>query len=390
MLRVLFVDDDEMFLASLEARLMAQRAPWDMVFASGADEATMELARGSFDVVVSDMTMPGTDGKALLERVREFAPRTGRVIMTGADDLDDAARFSDVAHQMVSKSQKVGFLEAAVEAARRLSHVEASDPRLAIGRIEHLPTPPALYADLCRALGEARADLRGPAKVIARDPALGAQILKVVNSAYFGLRKPTTDIARAVACLGQTLLRGMVLRYEVERAALGLSPQVRSLVEQLNAHSLSVAELASEMVPPSERADAYTAGLLHDVGKLVLAREDCDALLSVAETARRLDASESCVERMRWGLSHAEVGGALLDLWGLPGVLYDAVVSHHEPLARYRRHRTLADVVALANRIAEEAEKTRSPVSVAKARGAGSDDDVWAFWVAELDGPEGE
>lgn len=382
MLRVLFVDDDPLFLESLRVRLSDHGDRWDMVFTLGPSAAEAALLRASFDVVVSDMHMPIVDGATLLERVRAAAPRTGRVILTTDSEPDTVSRCVSVAHQLLSKPAPISQLEAAVEAAYRLRvSCDSTDLRVAIGGIDALPTPPALYADLRRALESSDVDLSVVGAIVARDPALVAQLLKLVNSALFGLRAPVSDVHRAIRCVGITLLRGLVLKVELERLSAGLPPQSRILVEALHRHAVEVAELAASMVPISERGETYTAGLLHDVGRLVLAMRDPEALMAVESDARRINASEHCIERMRWGVSHAEVGALLLELWALPSRIREAVLLHHERVPRDVRRRSLASVVGLVELLVDERDRHHIDFSALDLVGVVDDAERWSDTV---------
>jgi CheY-like chemotaxis protein len=87
--RILFVDDDPLILAGIRSVFYRERHRWELVFATGGEEALAELERGAFDVVVSDLRMPGIDGLALLARVRETSPATARVMLSGSADRDE-------------------------------------------------------------------------------------------------------------------------------------------------------------------------------------------------------------------------------------------------------------------------------------------------------------
>jgi len=378
MLRVLFVDDDPFFLESLRLRLAEHVDRWDMSFAEGPEAAEAALLRKNFDVVVSDVHMPLVDGPELLARVREAAPRTGRVILTTDSDTETVSRCAAVAHQMLSKPAPLSHLEAAVEAAYRLRASCASmEMRRALGVIDHLPTPPALYLELRTALDAADVDLDRVGAIVSRDPALVAQLLKLVNSALFGLRAPVSDVHRAIRCVGLTLLRGLVLKGELERLSSGLPPQTRALTERLHRHAVEVAELTASMVSVSQRGEVYTAGLLHDVGHLVMAMHDPDELLSVDADAKRINASEHCVERMRWRLSHAEIGAMLLELWAVPSSIREAVLLHHEPISRDIRRRTVASILGVVELLVEERDRGRLAFAPQDLVGAGDDSARW-------------
>jgi CheY-like chemotaxis protein len=101
--RLLFVDDEPAVLASLRTVFRRDCERWDMTFAHGGNAALAELEHEAFDVVVSDMRMPGIDGAQLLERVRERSPRTVRIILSGSVDTEDIARASLCVHELLAK-----------------------------------------------------------------------------------------------------------------------------------------------------------------------------------------------------------------------------------------------------------------------------------------------
>ncbi len=117
MRRVLFVDDEPMVLKSLETLLRPQRRRWEMVFVTSAAAAVKSLQQQPFDVVVSDMRMPGVDGAELLERVAREWPRAGRIVLTGYADEPSIERVSRVAHLRLDKPCASDALCGAIEDA---------------------------------------------------------------------------------------------------------------------------------------------------------------------------------------------------------------------------------------------------------------------------------
>ena len=101
--RIMFVDDDVSILAGLRGVLRRERDRWDMVFAAGADAALAELEQGPFDVVVSDMRMPGIDGAELLERVQRRSPATIRIMLSGSVDPLAITRASFAVDELLGK-----------------------------------------------------------------------------------------------------------------------------------------------------------------------------------------------------------------------------------------------------------------------------------------------
>ena len=101
--RILFVDDEPMVLTGLKRSLRPMRTEWEMVFAGGGDEALTALDQQSFDIIVTDMRMPGMDGAQLLKEVQKRSPQTLRMVLSGQSDRETILRSVNPAHQFVSK-----------------------------------------------------------------------------------------------------------------------------------------------------------------------------------------------------------------------------------------------------------------------------------------------
>ncbi len=311
LLRVLFVDDEPAVLEALRNLLRRERQRWAMSFASSGSEALELLAREGADVVVSDMRMPGMDGAELLQRVMREHPAAARIVLSGYSDRSAALRSAGVAQQFLSKPCPADLLRATIERTQRL-HALLAEPELRriAGSVACLPTPSATYLELTRAVDDPHASMAAIATIAERDSALSAKVLQLVNSAYFGFASGVTSIQHAVRLLGVEVIRGLALTTHVFWA---LEAQTgAAVIEEQQTHALEVALLARRLAGPGYLGDAaFTAGMLHDIGTLVL-----------AATAP----SETPI-----GTNHAHLGAYLLGLWGLPFSIVEAVAFHHEP-----------------------------------------------------------
>lgn len=115
MIRVLFVDDETAILEGLRNRLRGLRRVWQMAFAVGAEEALAELSRREYDVIVTDMRMPGMDGATLLQRVRAAYPHMVRIVLSGQTGKKCLLRVLPIAHRFLAKPCETDDLRAAVE-----------------------------------------------------------------------------------------------------------------------------------------------------------------------------------------------------------------------------------------------------------------------------------
>ncbi len=332
--RILFVDDEPQVLEGLQNLLRKERARWDMVFACGGAEAMACIEEAPFDVVVSDMRMAGLDGAELLQRVKDLHPGTARIVLSGHAEHEAAVRALAVAHRFLSKPCDAATMRVVIERTLQLRSLLSDDAvRKVIGRLDNLPSLPRIYQELMRATADPATSVADVGRIVETDAAMSAKVLQIVNSAWFGLAQKMSSIRSAVVYLGIELLKGLTLVAHVfstlEKAAVaGFS------LDRFQDHSLLCARLAKEFVRDAARAeDAFTAGLVHDLGKIIIARNLTRQFHEVVDEVRRSDPSQALheVEKARLGLSHAELGAYLLGVWGLPAEVVEAAAFHHVP-----------------------------------------------------------
>lgn len=217
-----------------------------------------------------------------------------------------------------------------------------------------LPSFPEVATRLEQELARTDCSMHRVQKIIEQDPGLVAKILQVANSAlYPRMSGQTVAIGDAVMRLGQSELK----RIAVTAAVFDRFRGYGSVDEtRFWLHSLSVA-LASRAITAfttarlteAARDAAFTAGLLHDIGALVLHDlfpEACDALLLELEECGGLAGD---LERQRWGMDHGEAGAVLAERWGLPDTIVEVIRHHHHPWQSSAEHRTLVQLVHMAN-----------------------------------------
>lgn len=354
MISVLFVDDEPDVLEGLENRLRPWRNEWNLMFAGSGDEALQEMHKRHVDVVVSDMRMPGMDGAALLRTVRERQPETVRIILSGQADREGVLRSLPVAHQFLSKPCDARRLHAIINRCRLLHDELFSDAvKQAISSVSALPALPRLYWELADELDRPSATIRRAAAIIEQDVAMTARLLQVVNSAFFAFARPICSVREAVTMLGLEPVRALVLTSELFRGMAPLCGGTGIDLERLHTHAMRVAAIA-EALPdePETRTIAMAAGMLHDIGLMVMSLPP-RARESAALDGARVSAP-SQAEASAFGCSHALVGGHLLALWGLPQPLIEAVAYHHRPSLLDDVRMSAAGAVHVADWLAHE------------------------------------
>ena len=337
MKRILFVDDEPNVLEGLERMLFPMRKEWSMHFAKGGAEALECMKQAPYDVVVSDMRMPDIDGVRLLSEVMKLYPQTVRFILSGQCDRDSVLRSVGPTHQFLAKPCSAATLKTSVERALALRDLLRNESiKRVASQTDALPAMPDVYAKLMMEIRSPDPSMSAVGKIIQSDVAMAAKILQLVNSAFFGLRQHVMSAAQAVTLLGLDTVRALVLMVGVfAQADKKRLPRGFSL-ESLALHSTAVGSYGqaicqTENAAKDLAADAFMAGLLHDVGMLVLANACADAYGEVIEAAisSRLRIWE--VEQAAFQCTHAEVGAYLLGIWGIPNPIVEAVAYHHCP-----------------------------------------------------------
>jgi putative nucleotidyltransferase with HDIG domain len=183
---------------------------------------------------------------------------------------------------------------------------------------------------------------------------MSAKVLQMVNSAFFGLGQQITHVHDAIAYLGLNLVRDLVVTSEVLSSAEGSSRLPKDIIERLRAHSVAVSVVAASLGQRVRlNQQAFVAGLLHDIGWLVLAAQAPERLQAVASMAQKGRALDE-VEHEILGASHAEVGAYLLSMWGLPSAIVEAVAHHHDAELMAHRQLDLPHIVHVADLVAGE------------------------------------
>jgi HD-like signal output (HDOD) protein len=334
--RILFVDDEEFALRGLERLLRPMREDWEMEFLDSGDKALARMAQVPFDVIISDMRMPGMNGAELLNEVMKRHPKTVRLILSGYADRDLILKCVGSTHQYLAKPCDAKMLKMTVQRAAHLEHSLKSEAlRQLVTRCTMLPSVPALYSEIIESLQNPETDVETIGAIVVKDVAMTAKILKLVNSAFFGFGHEISNPSEAVAYLGTDTIKSLILFTNAFSNSKAIALEGLSM-ESLWSHSLAVAN-ATKAVAFYEGADrklideAYVAGLLHDVGKLVFAINLTEEYQQALNLAREQKIPLAAAEKQVLGTNHADVGGYLLGLWGLPVPVVEAIALHHQP-----------------------------------------------------------
>lgn len=359
MTRVLFVDDEPKVLNGLRRMLRAYRHEWTMEFCEGPLAALEAMAEAPFDVVVTDMRMPVMDGAELLTRVRDKYPDTVRIVLSGQSEKERVLRAVGPAHQYLSKPCEPEFLRRTIARAGLLGK-RMTNPQLKtlVARLDTLPSLPSIYFDLVEELKNEDASVGRVGALISQDISMTAKVLQLVNSSFFGLPIHVNDAKHAAALLGLNTLKPLVLTACIFRQ-LEESRVSSTFLEAILQHSLEVGGIAKQLSKMENLSsdnidDAFITGALHDVGKIVLADNFGRDYTLLCHKAREQQVPIADLEAENFGTTHADVGGYLLGLWGLPQDIIEAVAFHHDPSTGVDESFTILTAVHVANVISQE------------------------------------
>lgn len=339
MKRLLFVDDEQLVLDGLRRMLAPKRRDWDMRFVNSAAKALDALDAESFDLVVSDLRMPEMNGHQLLTLVKEKQPEVIRVILTGQPDRDYEQDGVFPAHQYLTKPCDYKSLVSVLENALSLEGIEVDERmRRIVSRMESTPALPEIHQALAEELDQPEPSMDRVTELVARDVGVSARLLTLVNSPYYGHGQAILDLRYTVMLLGFDVLRTLVIAVH----AFSLFDQTRIKgfsLPMLWEHSLRTASFAKRLALleklGAEAADAaFASGLLHDLGKLILAVNFPAEYETALELVRAGETTVAEAEKSVLGATHAEIGAYLLGLWGIAPIVVKAAAMHHHPEAQ--------------------------------------------------------
>ncbi|NNF07755.1 MAG: HDOD domain-containing protein [Candidatus Eisenbacteria bacterium] len=348
-MRILLVDDEPNVVSGLR-RMLIQNEDWSVVGTHSGDEALEILEKSQMDVIISDVRMPGMNGIQFLEKVHQQYPSIARVILSGFSELELASRAATVTHQYLRKPSSSEEVIEVIESACNLqSHLNLAQTLLSVREIDYLPPAPTIYLKLNELLSSDDASVKDVAAILSEDPGLSAKVLQMVNSAFFGLPVQITDVQKAVSRLGFNTVSGLVLSTKVVEAFDNVGSNFSW--DTYQRESIFTAQLAEKFLPNKEQASvAYTAGLLHNIGKLIQVSKMSDRHNEVLAEMQKSDDPDHVIEKRLFGVTHAELGGCLLSLWGLPYDVVAAVTYHHKPRNANRKLNPIS-AVNIANQI---------------------------------------
>jgi HD-like signal output (HDOD) protein/ActR/RegA family two-component response regulator len=334
--RILFVEDNALLRQMYLAMMEDETESWETEGASDAKQALQQMSRKPFDVVVSDLRMPGMDGIELMRAVRQLYPRSSRIIVSGLSDQAEIAQSLDSTHQFLAKPFDVKTLKATLLRLGALdAYLKDKNLQAIVGQMRVLPSFPSVYHEIMKELGGEDPSIERLGEIIAEDPSMTAKLLQIANSAAGGRATQASSPFEAVQFVGLSAVRSLALSAHIFRSFEQIQLKEFS-IDQLWDHTVRSGLIAS-VIMRVERADqteadqAHIAGMLHDLGKLMLADSMPERFHQAVNLANEKGLSSEKAELEVFGTHHGGVAAYLLSLWGLPAPIVEAVAFHHTP-----------------------------------------------------------
>ncbi len=208
--------------------------------------------------------------------------------------------------------------------------------KMIVGRIQNLPTPPIVFTQITKVINDPNTSAYDLAKIIAEDPALTAKILKLTNSSFYGIPRSITNVKQAIVILGMEAVKSLVISASVFEMFSGKNKIDGDYLADFWKHSLQTAFTSriitrlTEFPAFLEAEMSFSAGLLHDIGKLVIMTDMSKEHAEVKEhLSRDTKLAEFEAENAVMEFSHADIGSFLAAKWNLPEPICNAIRNHH-------------------------------------------------------------
>ncbi|NMP31962.1 HDOD domain-containing protein [Thalassotalea sp. M1531] len=300
-----------------------------------------------YDVVVVNSQLSETSISAFLEEITTLIPLAIRIVVTDNGEEQEI----DGAHSQLVSPIRPACLVELLESIIPNNHAITKKVIVkAVNEVKALPSPPKVYMQLNALLKQESTDSEKIAEIISRDPALVAKVLQFVNSSAMSKGKALSSITDAITKMGVDTLCCIVMTAEL----FAYEPNIPDFsIEKEQMHSLGTARLAASIVKPELKQNALLAGLLHDIGKLVLFEINAEQTKKFIQN--RFNSSDNILlEQKIFATDHAHLGGYLLHMWGFPYPIIEAVVLHHQPEKLIKKPFGVAHAIYIADALIRE------------------------------------
>jgi HD-like signal output (HDOD) protein len=237
--------------------------------------------------------------------------------------------------------------------------MNALDLQTRLSKIEDLPALPLVLQQVQKIMNNPKSNMGQIASVMAKDQALASKTIKLVNSAFYGISKPVSSITQAIVILGLNTVNNLMLGLSAIKIFKSTGAQAINH-EEFWEHAFATALISrsiGKLLHFEEPEDCFTAGLLHDMGRLIFEQHMHKEFMEALAVSNEKTISLSRAEQLVLGADHAFAGGYLAKKWKLPAALITPITFHHsigsipEELAQ---HVKITAIVAKASQTANK------------------------------------
>ncbi|MFN0241879.1 MAG: HDOD domain-containing protein [Planctomycetota bacterium] len=336
MKRILVVDPEPALLQGLQIVSEPQRGRWQLLWLRSSVEALNSIATDPFDVVLVNVAASASEGLALLAELQAKHPAVRRFAIADAAQSEVHQCAASTAHCCLVKPCAASAVKSALVRGFALQEMLTSERvKYLVAGMPDLPCAPPVYFECVAATSGRSATAADVGAIVAKDAALSARLVKLASSPSFGAAQPVETPVQAAEKLGLDTLKSLVIA--LQTFAQFDETRMKDLsINDTWGHSLQVAKftrhiLESELFDEQQLEYGFLAGILHDIGKLVLALNRPDRYLATRMLAERSHEDRAELERRLFGAHHGALGAYLLHSWGLPNSVVEAVAFHHAP-----------------------------------------------------------
>jgi HD-like signal output (HDOD) protein len=340
--KILLVDDEKQILGAFR-RLFCD-SNYEIFLADSGEKALEILENRDMNLLITDIRMPLMDGYQLLKKVRNQYPYIIRVILSGYTDREDLIKSiqSNLARACLYKPWDNKHVLSTIDKLFLIEESLNSNPILSVLRdSENLPTIKNMSDRIVSLLSESVSQEK-ICESIEQDQSLTSNILRIANATFYG--DNIGSINQSVNYLGMENVKNIIITNEIFSCFDDLE---RELLWRHSSLTNKLVTLFHKKILSKKVANCYSAGLLHDIGEVVFLRFFSDKYKVVKQKANsNRNSSIISIEKDVIGISHQEMGGFLLNMWGLPCHIVETALFHHTPLDENVINK---DIVCLVN-----------------------------------------
>lgn len=346
---ILFVDDDKPILNSIRRELFD--TDFKLYFAQSGREALKILYENkNINMVVSDLMMPEMDGYELLIRVKYLYPDIIRIVLSGYAHklMMFKCINNNIAKVYINKpweaNELVSIINDIFNTSDKLNESKLKD---ILENSDKIPTIPMIFVQINKLIENADSNIDDIADLIKKDQSVAYKVLKTINSAFYGIK--TGSIKTAILNLGLVNLKSVIA--SVTLFELDNDNICKKLLWEHSNLTNKISTEIYENIYRSKIPEQYsTAGLLHDIGKVILLKlfnSKYENLLNMKLLNPSIDLL--VCEKNIFDYNHEELGSYILNWWQFPHPIVETALRHSDPFAANKSYRDIVSIVHLAD-----------------------------------------